>query len=113
MHSDNKMKARGPVPGRHVRVRHAMKANGGETIWLFIVQSRYLWWRVALILLLGLSSAAFIIVECCAESSSIRSMIEDQDSIVVSGSKDQQRDSVLANVIRYHNVLEIMERLTH
>lgn len=107
------MKARGPVPCRHARVRHAMKTNGGETIWLFIVQPRYLCWLVALILLLGLSSAGYIIVECCAESSSIRSMIEDQDSIVVTGNKDQQRDAVLANFARYHNVLEIMERPTH
>jgi hypothetical protein len=49
----------------------------------------------------------------CGESSSIRSMIEDQDSIVVSGNKDQQRDAVLANFARYHNVLEMMERPTH
>jgi hypothetical protein len=44
-------------------------------------------------------------VECYADSSRVSSTVEDQDSIVVSGDVDQQRDAVLANFARYNNSL--------
>src|SRR5689334_51814 len=84
-----------------------MGPKESESIWLFTVQSRYLRRLVALSLLVGVCSASYIVaVECYADSSKVTSTVEDQDSIVVSGDVDQQRDAVLANFARYNNNLE-------
>jgi hypothetical protein len=88
-----------------------MGPKESESISLFTVQSGYLRRLVALSLLLGVCSATYIVaVECYADSSRVSSTVEDQDSIVVSGDVDQQRDAVLANFARYNNSLESMQK---
>jgi hypothetical protein len=98
------MKASEPVPGSHARLQQTMDPK--DSIWLTSVQSGFLLRIVGLSLLLGLCSAGYIaIVECYPNSSRTGSTVEDQDSIVVSGDVDQQRDAVLANFVKYGNKL--------
>jgi hypothetical protein len=106
------LEASGPDPGCHASVQQAMEPKERESIWLFTVQSGDLRRLVALGLLFGVCSVVgyIVAVDCYAHFSRISFTTEDQDSIVVSGDVDQQRDAVLANFAEYGNRLESMKK---
>jgi len=110
MHSD-KVEVSEPAPGCRARVQQTTEPEESESIWLFAIQPAYLRKLFMVSLLFGLCSAAYIVAECHADSSRFSYMIENQNSMVVSGDVNRQRDAVLANFATYNNRLQNRQRL--